>query len=217
MINLEANLKKEKETIHQILSINGYNNSTITAGSREHSKKDHSTSEGDQETESKMLVIPYVSNVSEKIRRVCKEFNIFTVFRSSRTLRSYLSRVKDKIPSTMNSSVIYKIPCSCGKVYIGETARRLEQRLAEHHDACIKGDERKSAIAEHAWTRHHNILWDEATVIDRAHNLWERKIKEAIHIQLVPMDGKFNRDVGLELPVSWNSLLRECTKLVKDT
>ncbi len=50
-----------------------------------------------------------------------------------------------------------------GKVYIGETTRRLEQRMKEHQDACKRGDEKVSAIAEHAWQLHHPIR-----VVDRA-------------------------------------------------
>ena len=41
------------------------------------------------------------------------------------------------------------IPCQCGKVYVGETQRRLGTRVKEHRDACMKGDTWKSAIAEH--------------------------------------------------------------------
>ncbi len=37
-----------------------------------------------------------------------------------------------------------------GHVYIDETTRRLEQRVKEHQDACERGDEKVSAIAEHA-------------------------------------------------------------------
>ena len=84
------------------------------------------------------------------------------------TLRAQLSRVKDKLPTSMSSCVVYSIPCSCGKVYIGETTRRLEQRISEHQDACRKGEEKKSAVAEHAWKEHHPIRWQETSVIDRA-------------------------------------------------
>ena len=58
--------------------------------------------------------------------------------------------MKDALPPDMSSNVVYKIPCSCGKVYIGETIRRLETRLKEHCTACKKGEIEKSAIAEHA-------------------------------------------------------------------
>jgi len=32
--------------------------------------------------------------------------------------------------------------------------------VKEHQDAC---NEKPSAIAEHAWTKHHPILWQETT------------------------------------------------------
>ena len=36
------------------------------------------------------------------------------------SLRSKLSKVKDKLPSDLNSNVVYRMPCSC---YIGQTVR----------------------------------------------------------------------------------------------
>ena len=35
----------------------------------------------------------------------------------------------------------------------------------------------------------------------------ELKIKEALHIQMTPYNNKFNRDIGLELPGCWLSML----------
>ncbi len=70
----------------------------------------------------------------------------------SKTLRSHLTKVK-----ILHTIVIHSIPCSCGRVYIGETTRRLEQRVKEHQDACKRGDEKVSVIAEHAWQQHHLI------------------------------------------------------------
>ncbi len=58
-----------------------------------------------------------------------RDFDIKTLFKSGKTLRSHLTKVKDTIPITTESSIVYSIPCSCGKVYIGETTRRLEQRV----------------------------------------------------------------------------------------
>ena len=113
----------------------------------------------------------------------------------------------------MSSCVVYSIPCSCGKVYIGETTRRLEQRISEHQDACRKGEEKKSAVAEYAWKEHHPIRWQETSVIDRASRFGELRVKEALHIHLTPEDQRFNRDVGLELPGCWVSTLKTlCVK-----
>ncbi len=74
---------------------------------------------------------------------------------------------------------MYSIPCSCGNVYICETTRRF--------DTCKRGDEKVSAIAEHAWQQHHPIKWEEVRVVDRASKNRELKIKEAaLHIQMTP-------------------------------
>ena len=155
-----------------------------------------------------MVTIPYVSGLSEDIRRVCRGFNIRTAFKSGMTMRAQLSRVKDKLPSSMSSSVIYSIPCSCGKVYIGETTRRLDQRMKEHKHACEHGEEKKSAVAEHMCREQHPIQWQETKVIGRASKYWELRVKEALHIHLTPEDQRFNRDVGLELPGCWVSTLK---------
>ena len=110
-----------------------------------------------------LVVIPYMAGMSEDIRRVCRKFNIRVVFKSGRTLRSVLTRVKDTLPLGKQSNVVYRIPRSCGQVYIGETKRRLETRLKEHRDTCERGLMEKSAVAEHAWENHHPIDWEEIT------------------------------------------------------
>jgi len=65
------------------------------------------------------------------------------------------------------SSVVYRMPCSCGQVYTGKTKQRLETRLREHRDACKRGNMEKSAVADHAWENHHPINWKETSVFDR--------------------------------------------------
>ena len=64
--------------------------------------------------------------MSEDIRRICRGHNIRVAFRSSRALQAMLSRVKDNVPTEKQSGVVYKFPCSCGKVHLGETMRRLK-------------------------------------------------------------------------------------------
>ena len=112
------------------------------------------------------MVIPYVAEMSEDIRHVCRKFNIRVVFKSRRTLRSMLTKVKDTLCIGKQSKAVYRIPCSCGQVYIGETRQRLETRLKEHLDACVRGMMEKSAVAEHAWENHHPMHREETTVMD---------------------------------------------------
>ena len=120
---------------------------------------DGCTVEADEEGGYKppVVCIPYLTGLSEDIRRVYRRFSIRTIFKAGPTLRSYLMRVKDRVPTSMKSSVVYCVPCSCGKVYIGETVSKLETKMKEHEDACKKGTTKKSAIGEHAWTTNHTI------------------------------------------------------------
>ena len=107
------------------------------------------------------------------------------VFRSGRSLHSMLTKVKDALSMEKMSKVLYQIPCSCDKAYVGETVRRLETRMMDHRDACQKGALEKSALAEHAWESHHPIKWEETTVVDQARNPKELLLKEANHIWLL--------------------------------
>ena len=60
-------------------------------------------------------VIPYVAGMSEDIRRICRRHNIRVAFRSSRTLRSMLSTVKDKVPTEKQSDVSIRSPAAAGR------------------------------------------------------------------------------------------------------
>ena len=47
-------------------------------------------------------------------------------------LRSHIVRSKDTVDPVKQDGVVYKIPCECGKVYIGETGRSMHERIKEH-------------------------------------------------------------------------------------
>ena len=89
-----------------------------------------------EEEKQPLAIIPYVSGVSERIRKACEKYNLKVVFKSGPTLHSLLTRVKDPLPKEKLAGVVYQIACQCGKVYVGETQRRLETRVKEHRDAC---------------------------------------------------------------------------------
>ena len=133
-----------------------------------------------------MVMLPYTAGVSEDIRRVCKKYGMKVIFRSGLSLCSVLTRVKDPLPMGKRSKVVYRIPCSCGKVYIGETRRRLEMRLREQQEACRNATLEKSAVAENAWKDRHAIKWDETTMVDMARHPSELLLKEAIYINMTP-------------------------------
>ena len=132
--------------------------------------------------------------------RCTRSYNIIVIIRSGPIFRCMLTKVKDLLPVKKQANVVYEVPCSCGKVYIEETKRRLETRLKEHREACITGQTTKSAIAEHAWTEGHPINWDGTRILQHASHTMELVMKEEMCIQSMPTDSRFNRDNGYELP-----------------
>ena len=107
------------------------------------------------------------------------------------------------------ANIVYEVPCTCGKVYIGETTRRLGTRLKEHKDVCIKGFTDKSAIAEHAWTpEDHPIRWDDTRILQHASRTMELVVKEATCIRTTPESSHFNHDGGYDIPDYWIATLK---------
>ena len=192
IITTQESLREEEKHVVEALKQNGYPDTFICAASKALRSKEADQDVDVEETDrTPLVVLPYVAGVSEDIRRVCSRFGIRAVFKSGQNLRLMLTKVKDTLPLEKRSRVVYQIPCSCGQVYIGETIRRLETRMREHQDACERGTLEKSAVAEHAWERHHEL-----------------RLKEAFHIRRIPAGNCLNHDLGLELPYCWGATLR---------
>ena len=70
-----------------------------------------------------LVMLPYTEGVSDDIRRVCRKFGMKVVFKSGRSLCSMLTKVKNALSMEKMFKVLYQVPYSCGKAYVGETVR----------------------------------------------------------------------------------------------
>ena len=78
---------------------------------------------------------------------------------------------------------VYKIPCSsCNSSHIGQTGRRLTQRLHEHRQAVRQADFNSSALAEHAWACDDPVNWYNVQVLSNPRDHTARIIQEAVFI-----------------------------------
>ena len=132
---------------------------------------------------------------------------IRTVFKSETTLRSHLVRPKDTVDPAEQDGVVYRIPCECGKVYIGETGRSMHERIKEHDREIRLARTQTSAVSEHAHKTGHYPLWNEVKFIDRDPHMYTRRVKEAIHIRLHP--DNINTDSGIEIPEAWMPTIKK--------
>ena len=130
------------------------------------------------------VCLPYVKGLPERIQRICSPYDIRTIFTSGSTLRSYLFRVKPPTEFNMIKNCVYSIPCSCGKVYKGETCRLLKIRLEEHRKAEVRGEIEKSGLVDHIWKEKRNrlSLLDKVKIIDTEEHWRIRRLKELAHI-----------------------------------
>ena len=120
-----------------------------------------------------------------------------------------LTKVKDPLPMEKQANIIYKVPCTCGKVYISKTTRQLEICLKECKEVCIKGFTDKSTIAKHDWTEDHPISWGDTRILQYASQTMKLVIKEEICIWMIPESSHFNCYGGYDIPNCWIATYRK--------
>ena len=139
------------------------------------------------------VTIPYISGLSETFRRILSPLDVQTTFRPNT-----LVRPKDRIPDLSKTGVVHRVSCAaCPMSYVGQTGRRLQQRVQEHDHAVRQGDTHVSALAEHTWEAHHPIKWSNTTILDGHPQLHQRLIRTQPSL--------LNREDGL-LPVMYDGL-----------
>lgn len=154
----------------------------------------------------KLAVVPYLHEVSHNLRRIGKHAGVEVVFSAPNRLSSLVKKVNSKKRESRGcltrhakpfvrcqENVIYSLPLSCGKQYIGQTGRCLNQRLGEHsynvtrvpitghvakHCRTCKSDDAGSPACE--------PLYKECIVIGQHPDSLARKIIEAQMIARFP-------------------------------
>ena len=120
-----------------------------------------------------IAVVPYIKGVSETLRRTLQVRH---------DIRSRLVRPKDAADPKKQDGVVYRIPCECGKVYIGQTGRPIQERIKEHSKDIRLARTQSSAVSEHVNETGHKPLWvdvnfnrDIIIIILRHPRQWHRK------------------------------------------
>ena len=87
-------------------------------------------------------------------------------------------RFKDKQPLLMKSGIVYKLTCSCGSTYIGQTRRNLLSRIKEHTTSEI------SEVCKHLLRNpSHRVDFNTPTILGSENDTARLLILESLFIQ----------------------------------
>ena len=112
------------------------------------------------------IVLPYIWGTTDKIAEILRRRNLKVCFSPPNSIRNMLYFSKDPTEPKLIQGV-YAIPCSCEKVYIGETGRSMKTRLKEHNIDIHHGRIKKSAITEQSHASKHQICWEDLKVLEK--------------------------------------------------
>ena len=107
-------------------------------------KKGPEEPDPDEEEKTKIAVINYNHGIGHRLLKAAKLFNIKVVFKFPHKLGTLPSSVNGEVRScqkaqsthtqfrTCKREVVYSIPLSCGRSYVGQTQKCINERLTEH-------------------------------------------------------------------------------------
>jgi hypothetical protein len=97
-------------------------------------------------------------------------------------LSSLLSPVKDHLG--VRTPGVYRIPCECGRVYIGQMDCSLDVRLKVHQQHIRLEHPDKSAVAEHSIDHGHHIQFHNSSILATKTRYMDCIVMEVIEIEL---------------------------------
>ena len=145
-------------------------------------------------------MLPFLGKVSLEIRnRLRKYFSkyvsncckLHVIFRSQRQLKRLFS-FKDRLPSCLQSYIIYRYTCrACNSSYIGKTDRHQHVRWCEHLKITpmrrrpSKSKQEATAVYEHIFGTGHEGSLDDFEIIGResSRNDFLLRVKESLLIK----------------------------------
>ena len=116
--------------------------------------KAKAVSHTEKEERKDSLYLPYIRGLSEGVDRGVKNMKIRTVCKTTLTLRHCLTELKTPADPINTKGVVYRIACSCGRVYVGETGRMLKQRISKHKRVVKNADSNNRLRVHVARTKH---------------------------------------------------------------
>ncbi len=141
--------------------------------------------------------IPFIPGISDVIKARLAAFDVNIALKPVATLRSILVRKRPSPALCLGS--VYHVKCGsqdCSFSYVGESARPINKRKAEHVRNIRELDADKSELAKHVLDTGHRIDIDALTILERE-PVWKKRIvKESLWTRRLHSSNKTKIDLG---------------------
>lgn len=131
----------------------------------------------------KYFKIPFIRQLAPIFKHLLQSDTHRIAFYNVYTLRKFFNTGKDFLPNGKKSNVVYKIPCSCGREYVGQSSQLLVDRIYQHEYDIKKGLD-KTALSLHITESGHFAKFDDVKVVEIEQNTEKRLLLEMMHIFL---------------------------------
>lgn len=145
----------------------------------------------DEEEAPPRLILPFMGYITSRITNLFRtKIDCDFGYIPGTKIGSFICNVKEKL--RVIPAGIYKITCSCGGIYIGETNRPYNERVEDH-----LRKNGNSAVCEHLRDNpSHIINLDSASLMEIENRPFHRVAKEGLYIQNMDDNTKLNKNNG---------------------
>ena len=161
--------------------------------------------------------LPFNNFTKSVIQPVLKYHNVEVHYNASNTIKSKLVKNKPKKEANSNDGPgVYVIHCKeegCNRKYVGQTGRKMSQRVREHKYAYNR-DIRTNACRKHSIENNHAIDFGGAELVFKTEDLQKRLTIESLLLSETP---NFNNLGGVKIldKASRSIVLKDLSKLKK--
>nr|XP_047140960.1 uncharacterized protein LOC124816012 [Hydra vulgaris] len=137
--------------------------------------------------------------LNNQLKKIFKNAGYTPVFKSPKNLQQLITQKNNpRLPNKYYPGV-YKLECSCGKLYVGETKLKFSNRIYQHQNHTSEGKWKNLAVAGHSRNYHGAFSWNKNNTVKVEEDYFKRKVRESLEIQYhqcSPNEGGLNEDDG---------------------